>query len=1145
MTFYEVVRQVLDLLQQQGRISYRALKREFGIDDDFIEDLKEELFFSHPVVDEDSRGLVWTGEPGIQPEPASTSQPDQTAPQHTAQEEPPTQIASSSPEPHAPDAERRQLTILFTDLVDSTALSGQLDAEDYREIVRAYQAACAEVIERFECILVQHLGDGLLVYSGYPVAHENDAERAVRAGLGILDAMKSLNERLAQEKGIRLGVRVALHTGQVVVGDVGAGSRHEQLALGEVPNVAARIQGLAAPDTVVISAATYQLVEGYFDCESLGEHALRGVAEPIAIHRVLRESGIQSRLDVASTRGLTPLVGREQEVGLLIDRWAQSREGHGQVILLSGEAGIGKSRLVQVLKEHAANEPHTRLECRNSPYFTNSALHPIIDMVQRTLRFQTDDTPETKLEKLEQNLSQYHLPTHETVPLCGTLLSLPVPEDRYPPLNLSPQRQRQKTLESIVAILLEHAEQQPVLFILEDLHWTDPSTLELLDLLIDQIPTVAIYTLLTCRPTFQPSWSSRSYLTQVTLSHLSHRQTEQLATQVAGGKTLPTDIVQQLVDKTDGVPLFVEEMTKSVLESGVLKEADGQYELVDTVSSLAIPTTLQDSLMARLDRLVTAKAVAQYASVIGRQFSFELLHAVSELDEATLRRELSRLVEAELVYQRGLPPQATYVFKHALIVEVSYQSLLRSTRQGYHRRIAEVLEGRFPETAESQPELMAHHYTNAGLNQKAVAFWKQAGERAVERSANAEAIEHYTKALEVLKTLPDAPERTEHELELLIALGAPLMVTHGTGAPEAEHVYAQARILCQKVQNSPHMFPALWGYGRVLIHRVEYQVARELGEQLVALAERSQEPARLLEAHFALGAPLLWMGKLDVSLRHMETARSFYETRQHRSLMLRSGHDHEVGCLTYEARALWFLGYPNQALTRVYEALDRARNLSHPFSMVRALCLVTFLHQYRQEMEQVRERGEELITIARAQDFAMWVVVARIMLGWTLALEGQENGIAEIQQGLKDYLAMGSQNGYSYHLSLLTEAYIQVEKPEEGLTVLQEALSFVEKTGERVHEADLYRLKGQLLLQQSMDNHTEAASCFHQAIAIAQSQSAKSWELRAATSLAKLWQSHDKRKEAYDLLAPVYGWFTEGFDTADLQDAKALLDALA
>jgi class 3 adenylate cyclase len=722
MAFYEVLDQVIDLLRSRGRMSYRALKLQFNLDDEYLDALKEEVLYSQShVVDDEGKGLIWTGEVETKPQSTSTSlaKPEVALEAQPTQSEPP-------PEPPTPDAERRQLTVMFSDLVGSTKLSGQLDPEDYREVLRAYQSTCAGVIHRFDGYIAQHLGDALLVYFGFPTAHEDDAQRAVHTGLEMLGAMQTLNECLEQDKGIRLSIRVGVHTGLTVVGDIGEGAKHELLALGEAPNIASRIQGLAEPDTIAISAATFQLVEGYFDWDDLGLHALKGVAEPQQVYRIVGESGARSRIDISSARGLTPLVGREPEIGLLLDRWAQVQDGQGQVVLLNGEGGIGKSRLVQVLKDHVAEEDHTRWECRSLPYYSNIALYPITDLLQRILQFQKDDCPEEKLAKLEQMLQQYQFPLEESVLLFAPLLSLSIPEYSYPPLQWSPQRQRQKTLEAIVAILLALAEQQPVLFILEDLHWTDPTTLELLDLLIDQMPTDSIYPLLTCRPTFQPSWGHRSYLTEITVNRLSQDQITKMAEQVAGGKNLPEEVLQQIVEKTDGVPLFVEEMTKAVLESGVLKETDGYYELVASLTSLTIPATLQDSLMARLDRLVTAKAVAQYASVIGRQFSYELLQAVSQVDETMLQHELSRLVEAELVYQRGLPPQATYTFKHALVQDTAYASLLKSTRQKYHQRIAQVLEEQFPETAESQPELLAHHYTEAGLNEQAVGYWHRA-----------------------------------------------------------------------------------------------------------------------------------------------------------------------------------------------------------------------------------------------------------------------------------------------------------------------------------------------------------------------------------------------------------------------------------
>jgi class 3 adenylate cyclase len=619
MTFDDILAQVLALLQREKRVSYRALKRRFDLTDDDLEDVKDELIYAKKLaVDEEHRVLVWTGETASVQEVASPR--GQPTPQPAVQDQPSPEVTPRVTASPPPDAERRRLTVMFCDLVDSTNLSSQLDPEEYREVVRAYQSACTEVIQRFDGYVAQLLGDGVLVYFCYPHAHEDDAQRAVRAALGMLAAMGDLNKGLQQAQGIQLALRVGIHTGLVVVGEMGGGGRQEQLALGEVPNIASRIQGLAEPNTLMISTDTYRLIQGYFACQDLGAQTLRGVTDPLHVYRVLQESSATSRLEVAQTRGLTPLVGREQEVGLLLERWAQVKEGHGQVVLLTGEGGIGKSRLVQVLKDAVANEPHTRWECRSVEYAQNTALFPLTDLFQRILRFEAHETPDAKLEKLEHALGQYRLLVEETVPLFAPLFLLPISETRYPPLNLSPQRQRQKTLETIVAILLEQTEQHPALFIVEDLHWTDPTTLELLNLVLDQTPTASMLVLLTCRPHFQPAWHHRSYLSEITVNRLSHAHVEQIVTRMTDGKTFPAEVLQQIIAKTDGVPLFVEELTKTILESGQLKAVDGHYELIGSFSTFAIPATLQDSLMSRLDRLVSAKGIAQMGATIGRQF---------------------------------------------------------------------------------------------------------------------------------------------------------------------------------------------------------------------------------------------------------------------------------------------------------------------------------------------------------------------------------------------------------------------------------------------------------------------------------------------------------------------------------------------
>jgi class 3 adenylate cyclase len=988
MTFDDVLAQVLEILRQQGRVSYAALKRRFDLDDAYLDDLKTELIDAQRLAqDEAGRVLVWRGSRDAPPERSHTP-PAVPDAQRSRQAPPPTL-------PQAVEAERRQLTVLFCDLVDSTALAGQLDPEDLRKVIQAYHATCARVIQRFEGHIAQYLGDGLLVYFGYPRAHEDDAQRAVRAGLGMIEALGMLNERLAQEHTLRLAVRVGIHTGLVVVGRIG-GERQEQLALGDTPNIAARLQSLALPDTVVFSAATWQLVQEYFTCRALGPQSLRGVSTALHVYQALGESGVQSRLEAAATRGLTPLVGREAEVALLLARWAEVQEGRGHIIALSGEAGIGKSRLLQVLKDHLTDTPHIRIECRCSPYYQHTAFYPLIEYLERLLHFQRDESIAAKLAKLEQALAQYRLPLSETVPLFAALLSLPLPEARYAPLPLTPERQKQKTLEATLAIVLELAERRPILFILEDLHWADPSTLEFLQLLLAQGPTAALLTVVTYRPDFQTPWDFRTHLTPLALQRLSADQVEAIVMQVTGGKPLPPEVLWHVVTNTDGVPLFVEELTKTIVESGILREAVAHYELTGPLPPLAIPTTLQDALMARLDRLSTVKAVAQQGATIGRTFAYDLLQAVTPLAAAALQHGLQQLVAAELLYQRGVPPQATYRFKHALIQEAAYQSLLRSTRQQYHQRIAQVLETQFLETVETQPEVVAHHCTEAGLIVPAILYWQQAGQRAISRSANIEAISHLTRGLELLQTCPDTPERIQQELTLHLMLGPALMATRGYAAPEVEHTYARARALCMQVEETPQLFPVLVRLRLFYLQRAVFQTAWELSEQCQSLAQHLQAPMRLLEASEGSGTVLFWRGELTQALTHLEEGVRLYATAQH-ELSIRYRQGSGVTCLTYAALSLWLLGYPDQALHRSQEALTLVCTESRPFLVAYTLTAVVLLHQLRREEHHVQARAEAIITVSREEGFPYFLAIGTIFRGWALAKQGQrEEGIAQM-----------------------------------------------------------------------------------------------------------------------------------------------------
>jgi class 3 adenylate cyclase/predicted ATPase len=1171
---------VMTLLQREKRVTYRTLRYVFGVDKACLHAVRDELCFRQLAREEGGQGLVWTGEdapPAVStPRPASVPAmplsgvpprpplPPPEAPQPLPEPLPTLDgvssllvddVVSHPPEDvpvltpavahSGPEAERRQLTVLFCDLVGSTQLSGQLDPEDLRAVVRAYQEAAAEVIQRYEGHIAQYLGDGLLVYFGYPTAHEDDARRAVHTGLGIVQAITTLNTRLAAQYSVQLAVRLGIHTGPVVVGVMGGGGRHEHLALGETPNIAARLEGLAPANAVVISGVTARLIQDTFALEDFGAHALHGVTEPMVVSRVrgLRET--PSRDEEFMTAAVPVLVGREEESGLLRRRWEQSKAGLGQVVFVSGEAGIGKSALVEGLRAQVRAEGLPRMAFRCSPYHTNSALYPVITHIERLLQLAPDDPPATRLAKLEAGLRPYDLPLAEVVPLLAGLLSVPLPAERYAALTVTPQQQKQQTLDALVAWLAAEAERQPVLAAWEDLHWADPTTLEVLGLVIEQAPTVPMLHVLTYRPEFSPPWPQRSHITPLVLNRLERPQVEALVAQRAGGKTLPAEVVQHIVAKTDGVPLYVEELTKMLLASSLLREEADRYVLTGPLRTVAIPDTLQDALMARLDQLNTAKEVAQLGAVLGREFPYELLQAIAPQDDDALQEGLAQLVEAELLYQRGRPPRARYVFKHALIQDAAYASLLKSTRQQVHQRIAEILEARFPASVETQPELIAQHYTAAGCAEQAVVYWQRAGQRASDRSAHLEAINHVTTGIELLKTLPDTPARTQHTVTLYIALGAALQVTKGHAAPEVEYAYTQARALCQQGGETPELVPALFGLFRFYVVRPQFHTARELGDTLLRLAQRTDDPALAVLAHSALGAVWLCLGALPAARQHLEEGIARYTPDQHRTPVFRMGQDPGVASRSFAAMTLWLLGYPEQALAHVHEALMLAHALSHPYSLAFARCFAAFVLQYRRDVPAVHEQAETAVALATEQGFPLWAAYGTILHGWSLSMQGQgEEGIAQVRQGIAAWQATGAALWVPYYYTVLAEVCDHLGHPEDGLQALAEAHTLVEQQEERWWEAEVCRLRGVLLLRQPGTPQAEAEAWLQRGLDVARRQEAKSLELRAATSLARLWQQQGKQAEARALLAPIYSWFTEGFDTAALQEAKALLDTL-
>jgi predicted ATPase len=849
-------------------------------------------------------------------------------------------------------------------------------------------------------------------------------------------------------------------------------------------------------------------------------------------------------LDGERRRGLTPLVGRAQEIELLLARWAQVQAGQGQVVGLHGEAGIGKSRLVQAVQAYVAELPHSCWLCRGVATAQYSAFYPVLDLLQQVLAYQPEDSPATRLQKLETLLASCSGALPEAVPLLATLLAVPL-DDRSPPLVLTPERQRQRTLETLLTVLRGLAVHQPVLLIMEDLHWVDPSTLEFLGLLVAQAATARLYVLLTWRPEFQPPWPPPVHQTTLTLGRLLPAQVAQLATQVAGGKPLPPAVLEQIVLKTEGVPLLVEELTQMVLASGLVREEVDHYALTGPLPPLAIPPTVHDSLVARLEQLGEAKAVAQVGAVWGRGFTEAQLQAVAPLDRRRLDQALARLVEADILREVLLPPRLTYVFKHALLQEAAYASLPLDRRQQVHGQVARVLAEHFPETVATQPELLAHHYTEAGVWEQAIAYWQRAGQQAVQRSANLEAVRHLTTALELLATLPDTPARAQQELDVQLALGPALMVTKSPAAPEVAQTYARARALCAQVGETLQLFPMLEGVWRFYWNQGVLPTARELGDQLVELAQRTADPTHHLEAHSALGSTLFHIGDYAAAWTHLEQGITPTDLAVQRDLALRHIEAPGVRGLGMAALTLWCLGYPTQAVRRSQEAQALARELAHPYSLAVAQHLAAFLHQRRREAPAAQEQAEALLTLATAQGFQGYVCYGTCWQGWALAVQGAgEAGRAQLRQALAAFVAIELGVARPLCLVLLAEAVGQAGQVAEGLRLLAEALPAFATSGRGDLLAEAYRLQGELLLRQATPDATQAEACFHRSLAIARRQQAKSWELRTATSLSRLWQQQGRRAEARALLAPIYGWFTEGFDTADLQEASALLGEL-
>jgi len=1050
---------------------------------------------------------------------------------------PPTSIARPDAQIEAPStqAERRQITVLFCDLVGSTELSARLDPEDMSELLRTYRRCCAETIARWDGYLAKYLGDGVLAYFGWPRAHEDDAERAVRAGLELVDAVP----RLAGCGPLQ--IRIGIGTGLTVVGDlVGSGDAQERGIVGETPNLAARLQALATPNSIVIGPATRRLLGELFELRDLGPVKVKGLAEPVHAYEVLRASAGESRFEALRAEQ-TPLVGRQEEIGVLHRRWQQAKAGEGQVVLFLGEPGIGKSRIGAALLEQLASEPQVRLRYFCSPYHTTSPLHPFISQLEHAAGFAPDDPPRVKLDKLEALLAPSTKNLAEDAPLIAELLSLST-EERYPPLKLSPQQKKQRTLAALLGQLEGLAANGAVLMIFEDAHWIDPTSLELLESTVDRLEQWPVLLVITFRPEFEPPWVGLAHVTMHPLNKLSRRESALLIERLTGGKPLPREITEQIIEHTDGVPLFIEELTKTVLEGALLEEQADRYVLTGPLPPMAIPTSLQASLMARLDRLASLKDVAQIGAAIGREFSYELLAAVAGRSEPDLQRALDQLVAAGLIFRRGAPPQASLLFKHALVQDAAYASLLRSRRQELHARIGSVLEQSFPDIVEKQPELLAHHYTQAGLTEQAIGYWQRAGERALERSANLEAVQHFSRGLELIKSLPPSPERNRREFRLYLGLGPAVRATKGHSAAETLDAFSRARELIDADTGLPEQMAVLYGLWGVNFARAEHPAGYKVAEQALQRVARDAGAEPQAFANRMKGETLWAMGEFVAARHYLQRAIDFCDADQAKGTNLRFSFDHKATSLSFLAWTLWSLGYPEQAGTAAAEALARSIRLEHAATSAMVLIGLTHLAEMRRDRVDLRERSRAQATFCAEHGIALYEKWGNFGEGlarfWS---SDPEAGIRTMRTAMAAAKTVDADLFRSMHLGFLAEAHASIGERDRALELLDEAIALDTTTKEENFEAELHRMRGEILLAQ---DKAAAEASFERALSLARQQSAKLWELRAAMSLAKLWRNQGEGDKAIELLAPVYDWFTEGFDTPDLHAAKEMLDLL-
>jgi class 3 adenylate cyclase/tetratricopeptide (TPR) repeat protein len=1039
--------------------------------------------------------------------------------------------------------ERRQLTVMIVDLVGSTALSARLDPEEMGEIISAYQSLVAAEINQFGGHVAKYMGDGVLAYFGWPRAQEDAAERAVRAGLAVAAVVPGI----AAPDRDRLAARVGIATGRVVVGElVGSGEARERAVVGETPNLAARLQTLAEPGEVIVADGTRRLLGGLFAYRDLGPTRLKGFSNPVGAFAIVGEGTAESRFEAmhAADAGLTALVGREHEIALLLDRWERAKDGEGQVVLLAGEAGIGKSRLVRALRERLGSEPHRALSQFCSPYHRNTALHPVIGLLERAAGLRREEPLERQLDRLETMLAFATEDVREHVPPLADLLGIPT-ANRYPPLELGPQQRKERTFQALLDQLAGLTAREPALAIYEDVHWADPTTLELLGRVVERVQRLPVLVVVTFRPEFVPSWTGYGHVTALSLGRLGRRQGGTMVGRLAGGKALPPEVLEQILNRTDGVPLFVEELTKAVLESGLLRDEGDRYGLEGPLPPLAIPATLQDSLMARLDRLAPAKEVAQVAAVIGREFPHALLAAVAGSRDDELRDALGQLVGAELVFRRGEPPNAIYTFKHALVRDVAYQSLLNSRRQLLHARIASALEDRFPARAAAEPELLARHHAGAGSAERAISYWRKAAELAIRRSANLEAIAHCDNAETQLRTLPSSAERTQVELEVQLAKGLAVRAGMGYSAPEAERVFLRACELCEELGDGVrlvHALRGLWGFYYVA---ARWPDAIRVADRLDVVAKCLSDRVGLSVREYVTGTTLLFRGEPRGAPRRLRAALRLYDEGDRDAHIRHSGHDTATSVRAQLTLVQWFLGLPQQALRTSDEGLEMARRVAHPFSLAQMLAYSAIVRVLAREWDAAEAMAAEAREVSTRYGLVTYQALGTMSAGMATAGRGDATkGVWLIQEGMAALRRTGGGCFIPLALGHLALALGASGDAEAALASAAEAVRVARASGELCWEAETLRILGEVKGAAGAAPD-DIQALYRAALEVARQQEAKALELRAAISLARLWAEHGECGQSRDLLGRVYSRFTEGYGTSDLREAKALLEELA